>query len=268
MAKKKLLESAIEQVTSLIERLKLEEHDKQPEGRKAEDQSERIPIGRKPVTDWRGKLEEVRRARTTSGTSDHQKPQEVKESVPEGRNMRSIKSACLEVSDKSEMNINIKSSRSPVKDIITTFENFQQTTEKVNKTSAVIGNISQLGRVKKLAEHFIPTSESSPENPAVRNSQVDGNLNKKNRVIPEDRKSKPVPVPSRRIWTRLKSGLFGWKQSHQVNISSKPSYEKPKQQNIFTHMRPKNVEVKSVQENSQIRKCENSKIRKFGNCTP
>ena len=36
MAKKKLLESAIEQVTSLIERLKLEEHDKHPDGRKAE----------------------------------------------------------------------------------------------------------------------------------------------------------------------------------------------------------------------------------------
>ena len=229
MAKKKLLESAIEQVTSLIESLKLDEHDQQPEGRKADDQSEeRIPIGRKPVTDWRrGKLEEVRRARTTSGTSDHHKPQEVKESVPEGRNVKVIKSTCLKVSAKSDPNINIKSSRSPVKDIITTFENFQQTTEKVNKTSAVIGNISQLGRVKKLAEHFIPTSESSPENPAVRYSQVDGiATNKKTKVIPEGGKVKPVP--GRKVWTKLRSGLFGWKQCQPVNNLSRTSYEKSK----------------------------------------
>ena len=319
MAKKKILESAIEQVTSLIESLKLDEHDKQPEGRKANDQSEeKIPIGRKPVTDWRrgkleevrrarttsgtsdqhkpqevkenvpegrnvrrkpvtawrrGKLEEVRRARTTSGTSDHHKPQEVKENVPEGRNVRKTTTNHLKVSDIKERNINVKSSRSPVKDIITTFENFQQRNDIINKTSDVIGNISQHGRVKQLAEHFIPTSKSSPENPTIRNSQVDGNVNKKKpKVIPEGGKVKPVP--GRKVWTKLRSGLFGWKQPQRVNISSNTSHEKSQHQKIFTPMRPKDCAAKSVEENSEIskirkfRKFKDSKIRKFGNCTP
>ena len=254
MAKKKILEAAIEQVTALVESLKLHEHGQQPEGRKADDQSEEnIPVGRKPVTVWRrGKLEGVRRARTTSGTSDHHKPQEVKENVPEGRNVRKNKTICLKISDISEKNIenSIKSSRSPVKDIITSFENFQQNINKNHKTSTVIGNKSQLGRVKKLAENFIQTSESSPDNPAIRNSQVDGIATKKKKVIPEDGRKKPVP--SRRVWTKLKSGLFGWKQSKPVSDSSRTSYDISKIPKIFTHMQPKNFKEESVSENSEI----------------
>ena len=114
-------------------------------------------------------------------------------------------------------------------------------------------NISQHGQVKKMAEQFTIRSESSPDTPAVRYSQVDGFVStKKHKVIPEGRNSKPIPVPSRRIWTRLKSGLFGWKKTKSVSDSSITSYEKSKHPEIFTHMRPKNSVEKSVPENSVI----------------
>ena len=88
---------------------------------------------------------------------------------------------------------------------------------------------------------------------------MDGNAYKKKpKVIPEGGQVKPVP--GRKVWTKLRSGLFGWKQPQRVNISSNTSHEKSQYQKIFTPMRPKNCAAKSVEENSEI-----SKIRKFGN---
>ena len=83
MVEKRTLEVNIEQVTILIERLSLEdnetEDDQKPEEWKYKEQNkETIPEGRKILkrgvqSGWRrGKLEEVRRASTTSGTS-HQR---------------------------------------------------------------------------------------------------------------------------------------------------------------------------------------------------
>jgi hypothetical protein len=178
MVKKRMLEVQIEEITSLIESWKLQEPDQQPNGRKSNDLSEdNIPIGRKPVTARRrGKLEEVRQARTTSGTSDHHFPQEEKETGPEGRkgmkegkwtgrkgkleeerrarttsgtfdhhepqvvkenvpndgNMKITTTNCLKVSEE-KTETDIKSSRSPVKDIINNFENFQQNMNNKNK---------------------------------------------------------------------------------------------------------------------------------------
>ena len=79
---------------------------------------------------------------------------------------------------------------------------------------------------------------------------MDGIATKKKKVIPEDGRKKPVP--SRRVWTKLKSGLFGWKQSKPVSDSSRTSYDISKIPKIFTHMQPKNFKEESVSENSEI----------------
>ena len=84
------------------------------------------------------------------------------------------------------------------------------------------------GRVKKLAGNFDP---------------------KKEKVIPEVGKSKPAP--NKRVWTKLKSGLFGWKLSKPKSDSSKTSYDISKTPKIFTHIKSKNLEAISVSETSR-----------------
>ena len=274
LVKKRRVEKEVEKITSLIESWKLGEPDQEPN----------VPVGRKPVVARRrGKLEEVRQARTTSGTSDHHFPQEEKETVTEGRKMikegrwigrkgkleeerrarttsgtlnhhepqvvkdnvpkdRNMEINCLETSEEKTFT-NIKSSRSPVKDIITNYENFQQNLKKNNHgtspnrrqekkenhgTSLITSNKLVAGRVKKLAGNFDP---------------------KKEEVIPEVGKSKPAP--NKRVWTKLKSGLFGWKLSKPKSESSKTSYDISKTPKIFTHIKSKNLEAISVSETSR-----------------
>ena len=288
MVEKRMLEIQIEQITSLIESWKLQEPDQQPNGRKSNDLSEdNIPIGRKPVTarrrgkleevrqarttsgtsdhhfpqeeketgpegrkemkegKWtgrkRGKLEEVRRARTTSGTFDHHKPQVVKENVPNGGNMEMNRTNCLKVSEE-KTKTDIKSSRSPVKEIINNFENIQQnmnkkiknhetspsTRQRNHETSSITSNKLAAGRVKKLAGNF---------------------ATKKEKVIPEV--GRPKPAPNRRVWTKLKSGLFGWKLSKPKSDSSRTSYDISRIPKISTHVKSKNLEEITVSENSR-----------------
>ena len=211
-----MLEIQIEKITSLIESWKLQEPDQQPNGRKSNDLS--VPIGRKPVlarrrgkleevrqarttsgtsdhhfpqeeketgpegrkrmkegrwTGRKGKLEEERRARTTSGTFDHHKPQVVKENVPNDGNMKITTTNCLKVSEE-KTETDIKSSRSPVKEIINNFENIQQnmnnkkienhetspsTRQRNHETSSITSNKLAAARVKKLAGNFATKKE-------------------------------------------------------------------------------------------------------------
>ena len=220
-----------------------------------EQKEETIPDGRKNMTrrekpGWRrGKLEEVRRARTTSGTLHH-KPQEEKETIPEGRNIIPKEKICLKVPDKAEINIiTIGSSRSPVKELINNFENFKQS-QDTHETSKSKDEKIQTWKVKKLAESFSQTSgnESSSEHPAIRNSQVDGKQVPGNQVNPRDALIKPAS--SRKVWTKLRSGLFGWKYTKSVSVPPKPSHGKTSK--IFTQNKPNNFEVRSVAQNSEI----------------
>ena len=66
-------------------------------------------------------------------------------------------------------------------------------------------------------------------------------------------KSKPKPTSSRRVWTKLKSGLFGWKYSKTVSVPSKPSHGKLSNiSKISTQTRIKNFETNSVTETHQV----------------
>ena len=194
----------------------------------------------------------MRHAHTTSGTFHHHKPQEKKETIPERRNVIPKETICLNT--KSDKNIsNIKSSRSPIKELITNFEKLQQKSRINHKTSTPREVKSQVGNTKKLAETFIQTSrnESFPDHPSIRNSNVDGKSVPRRQAIPGDGQNKPVS--SRKVWAKLKSGLFGWKYSKSVSVSPKPSHDKisniPK---ISTQTKIKNFEAKSVPENLQI----------------
>ena len=172
-----------------------------------------------------GKLEDVRHDRTPSGTYHHHKPQEKKETIPEGRNVIPKETVCLNT--KSDKNIsNIKSSRSPIKELITNFEKLQQKSRMNHETSTQKEVKSQVGNTKKLSETFTPTSrnESFPDHPSIRNSNVDGKSVQRRQVIPGDGQHKPVS--SQKVWAKLKSGLFGWKYSKSVSVSPKPSHGK------------------------------------------
>ena len=115
----------------------------------------------------------MRRACTTSGTSHHHKPQEKKETIPEGRNVIPKETICLNV--KSDKNIsNIKSSRSPIKELITNFEKLQQKSRINHETSTPKEVKSQIGNTKKLAETFTLTSrnESFPDHLSIRKDKL------------------------------------------------------------------------------------------------
>ena len=176
MVKKQKLEVEIERISTLIEKwsLKLDEDEPQPRGRRViNKKDEIIPAGRILVQAWRnrrGKLEEVRRARTTSGTLDHHNPQVEKEIGPEGRIGLTVEKdetrTCLSITEEhfgtNTTNSGIRTSRSPVKDLITSFEKLQQTENvkitsfrnKKNPETSTSPECFQLGRVKKLAETF------------------------------------------------------------------------------------------------------------------
>ena len=220
----------------------------------------------------------MRRARTTSGTSHHHKPQEKKETIPEGRKENSTETICLRV--KADKTITkITASRSPVKDLIKTFEKLQQSgnheTSTQNKIKSQVGNNNKLTESFKItsrnetssnipsisqpsgnnsAGNFSKTSrnENFSDNPPVRNSQDDDNKSgQKEQIIPV--KSKPKPTSSRRVWTKLKSGLFGWKYSKTVSVPSKPSHGKLSNiSKISTQTRIKNFETNSVTETHQV----------------
>ena len=226
------LEEDIEQTTKLINRLSVKEPDPQPEG-------------------WRDELEEVRRARTTSGTIHLASQEQKKETIPEGRKCigRGGMTVSLNVPDATNINIiNIGTSRSPVKDLISTFENIQNVKTDNHETSIHTDRKSKPGNVKKLAETFNSSSrnESSSDHPASRNIQLDGEQVPRKQFIPG--KAKDKPPSSRRVWTRLKSGLFGWKKITSVSVPARPSQGKTL---LSTHNKSKNFEVKSVAQNSE-----------------
>ena len=163
--------------------------------------------------------------------------QEKKETIPEGRKVTSKETICLKVkADKNKNIANIKSSRSPVKELIDTFEKLQQKYEN-HGTSTPKERKSQFGNSNKLTETCNITSqnenfsdnlsisnsqvsenklagtsnktsrnESFSDNPSVSNSQEDEKSVPRKQVIPEDGKQKPIS--SRKVWTKLKSGLF------------------------------------------------------------
>ena len=81
----------------------------------------------------------------------------------------------------------------------------------------------------------------------MRNIKLDGKQSQKKPVIPEEAKKKPPS--SKRVWTKLKSGLFGWKTISSVSVPTKPSHGKITSK-ISTHFRSENFEVKSVNEKS------------------
>ena len=105
-------------------------------------------------------------------------------------------------------------------------------------------------KVNKLAESFSQTSgnESSPDHLAIRNSQVGGKQVPWNQVNPRDAQIKPAS--SRKVWTKLRSGLFGWKYIKSVSVPPKPSHGKTSK--IVTQNKPKNFEVRSVARNLEI----------------
>ena len=78
----------------------------------------------------------------------------------------------------------------------------------------------------KLAEVFKQTSrnENSSDYPVVRNSQMDVKQVSRRPLIPEVAGGKPVS--SQKVWTKFKSGLFGWKQLKSVSVPPKPSHGK------------------------------------------
>ena len=144
-----------------------------------------------------------------------------KDTGPEGRIENCETKTCLGISEKyvgiNITNHSLQTSRSPVKDLITSFEKLQQTENvipsmcnKKNHKTSTSSEHFQLGKVKKLAETFSNTSEDIPETPAIRNSQVDGRQPIEEIVFPEADRERPAA--SRKVWTRLKSGLFGWRK--------------------------------------------------------
>ena len=121
MCERICLEEKIEQVTKIIDNLSLTDNEIIPCGWK-EQKKEPSSDGRKTLrrgVQWglrRGKLEEVRRARTTSGTSKHHHPQEKKELRPKG-GLTYSEGPSLRP-ESAEQNISIYASKSPVKDLI------------------------------------------------------------------------------------------------------------------------------------------------------
>ena len=70
--------------------------------------------------------------------------------------------------------INIGSSRSPVKEIVTNFENIHLEGKNIHETSTLLLK-TKTGNVKKSAETFSETSRnesSSSKHPAMRNIQI------------------------------------------------------------------------------------------------
>ena len=198
----------------------------------------------------RDELEEVRRARTTSGTVHHTSQEQKKETIPDGRKTLTRGGMSVNLKVPSINIINIGSSRSPVKEIITNFENIHlEGNKNIHETSTLLLK-TKTGNVKKLAETFSDTSRnesSSSKHPAMRNIQLDEKQAQKKPIIPEEARKKPPS--SKRVWTRLKSGLFGWKKISSVSVPTKPSYGKTTSK-ISTHFRSENFEVKSVDKKS------------------
>ena len=238
MVENRTIEVKIEQVTTLIERLSLKdnetENDQKPEGCKSKEQKkETIPEGRKTLKSgglpgWRrGKLEEVRRARTTSGTVHHTSQEQKEETIPDGKKTVKRGGMSVNLNVPNSNIINIGSSRSPVKEIITNFENIHlEGNKNIHETSTLLLK-TKTGNVKKLAETFSETSRnesSSSIHPAMRNIKLDGKQSQKKPVIPEEAKKKPPS--SKRVWTTLKTGLFGWIKISSVIVPSKPSHGK------------------------------------------
>ena len=274
------LEDDIEQTTKLIKKLSVKEPDPQPEGwrdeleevRRArttsgtihlasqEQKEETIPEGRRILRParlmmrqqpegWRDELEEVRRARTTSGTVHHTSQEQKEETIPDGKKTVKRGGMSVNLNVPNSNIINIGSSRSPVKEIITNFENIHLEGKDIHKTSTLLLK-TETGNVKKLAETFSETSRnesSSSQHPAMRNIKLNGKQSQKKPVIPEEAKKKPPS--SKRIWTKLKSGLFGWKNISSVSVPTKPSHGKTTSK-ISTHFRSENFEVKSVTKKS------------------
>ena len=77
---------------------------------------------------------------------------------------------------------------------------------------------------------------------------MDGKQVPGNQVNPRDALIKPAS--SRKVWTKLRSGLFGWKYTKSVSVPPKPSHGKTSK--IFTQNKPNNFEVRSVAQNSEI----------------
>ena len=151
----------------------------------------------------------------------------------------------LNVPDATNINIiNIGTSRSPVKDLISTFEKIQNVKTDNHETSIHTDRKSKPGNVKKLAETFNTSSrnESSSDHPASRNIQLDGEQVPRKQSIPS--KAKDKPPSSRRVWTRL----FGWKKITSVSVPARPSQGKTL---LSTHNKSRNFEVKSVAQNSE-----------------
>ena len=191
----------------------------------------------------------MRRARTTSGTFHHTSQEQKKETIPDGR--KTVKRGEMPVNlNVPDINIiKIGSSKSPVKEIITNFENIHLEGKNIHETSTLLLKTKTVN-VKKLAETFSETSRnesSSSKHPVMRNIQLNGKQAKKKPVIPEEAKKKPPS--SKRVWTKLKSGLFGWKTISSVSVPTKPSHGKIISK-ISTHFRSENFEVKSVNEKS------------------
>ena len=279
------LENRLEQVTSLIEQLSLDDVWKPKEQKK-----EIIPEGRKTLrrgvqSGWRrGKLEEVRRARTTSGTFQPNQPQEEKEISPEGGNINSSEKSCLRPeSDKT--NINLTASRSPVKELIQTFEKLHQIknhgTSTQNERNPKVGNYNKLTESFKLSSkneeysNFPSNSQQSDiesgmksTNKLTESSKITSkneqysnfpSISQQSYIVPSKQKQTfPVsggmkPTSSRRVWTKLKSGLFGWKTSRTMSGPSKPSYGKLTNiSKISTQTKIKNFEAINVTETRQV----------------
>ena len=137
-----------------------------------------------------------------------------REREPEGSKPEGWKSETVNLNGEPELNIK-KFPKSPVRDLIHSFEQIAKKNlngSKPQQVSQVSQRVSQSGITKKTHNMYLkpecsnrPTDEHT-DRPTVKPGRNEDKPVNQNIPVGVNQK-----LPPTKVWTRLKSGLFGWK---------------------------------------------------------